>query len=211
VASNLRFSSTGELGKPKDPPRSPSWSGNSYTSAPVLTAFPASSRSLPGEMLAQAVVAGAFLPPGRIIVARENGLRVFSAATALPIADADLLGVDEKYGRCQPFAPEGGAVLAVCVQDEGGEVLDVSGALSRPKLEITFPETGVYIAGPRGRLGFTGRCGPQPPSGTDLGKGTPPPRESLDEDSPSPSATPSAEPPPAPPGLPDLPPADDGG
>jgi hypothetical protein len=247
-ASNLRFSKEGTLDKVRDSPRIAAWMGEARTSAPLLTAFPASSRSLPGEILAQAVVAGALLPPGvtpkgaagppdlatplpgqgSILVARENGLRLLSVATALPIADADLLNVDEKFGRCQAFSQIDAAqpstsatagrasgrpalsVLSLCAQDAAGEVLDVSGALSRPRLEITFPEAGSYVAGPHGRLGFTGRCGPLPPSSADLGAGTPRPGETPEEEPQGPlSASPMQPPPPEEPTSPELPPADD--
>lgn len=245
-APNLRFGKEGDVDKVRDPPRTSAWMSEARTSAPLLTAFPASSRSLPGEILAQAVVAGALLPPGAtpsgatppdlaaplpgqgsILVARENGLRLLSVATALPIADADLLNVDEKFGRCQAFSQLDAArtstaaagrasgrpslsVLALCAQDAAGEVLDVRDALSRPRLEITFPEAGSYVEGPHGRLGFTGRCGPMPPSGVDLGAGTPRPGETPEED-PQGSLTAASisPPPPDEPITPDLPPADD--
>lgn len=240
---SLRLGREGDLEKIRDPPRTATGMAEVHTSAPLLNAFPASSRSLPGEILAHAVVAGAFLPPaprvapaqtqapsdlaspppgqGSLLVARENGLRLLSVATALPIADADLLGVDEKFGRCQAFSwPDAGApaghgsgsppVLALCAQDASGEVLDMSHGLSRPRLEITFPEAGTYVAGPRGRLGFTGRCGPLPPSGADLGPGTPRPQESPEEELPAGSTSaPAPASPPEEPSQPELPPADD--
>ncbi len=166
----------------------------------------ASSRTLPGEILAQAVADGALLPGGRILVARENGVRVLAAETALPLADADLPGLDGRFAHCQaaPVGEQTGALA--CVADSGALVIDLDGALSRPALEATFPEGGGgFIGGPGGRLAYDGRCGPERPASTDLGPGTPKPPELTDEMNP----VPAPGPPPEPAGPPELPPDDD--
>ncbi len=135
--------------------------------------FPTSPRALPDEALARVAVAGAELPGGLWLVAREGGLQIYAAATALPLDDADLLDVDEKLARCQPITAGSSTVLLACAGEGGAEVLSLGGALGRPRLEMTFPEQGLFVSGPRDRLGFVGRCGPAPPSATDLGVGAP--------------------------------------
>jgi hypothetical protein len=169
----------------------------------LLGALPATSRALPGELVAQAVALGAILPGGRMLVAREGGVRVLAASTGLPIDDADLSGVDERFAHCQAIAlgapPH--AALA-CTGDAGALVLDLEASLTRPALEAVFPSPGAgFVAGPRGRLAFDGRCGRTPPGSLDLGPGTAkPPRP--DEDPPDAA-------PPDPPAPGDPPPADD--
>jgi hypothetical protein len=193
----LVLGASGDLAPPADPvpdARAPAFS--------IASLRPASSRALPGEILAHAVAGGALLPGGRILVAREGGARVLALETGLPLDDADLPGVDARVSRCQA-APAGlpAAVLA-CVGEGGAAVLDLEGSLARPALEMTFPAGGGgFAGGPHGRLAYDGRCGPEPPSSTDLGPANKP-AESTDEA----AATPPA---PEPAGPAELPPDDD--
>jgi hypothetical protein len=145
--------------------------------AHLLSDLPTSRRALPEESLARALVAGARLPGDRFLVPREGGLTILAGATALPIDDADLASVDEMLSRCQPIAPGSGAVLLACAGGVGAEVLSLEGPLGHPRLEATFPEQGLFVTGPRSRLGFVGRCGQLPPSSGDLGPATAHPAE----------------------------------
>lgn len=189
------------------PPRAVTTRDAERPEVPRLNGSPSSSRSLAGQGVAYAAFTGALLPrglprtggerapaawppgEGRVLVAREGGMSVIGAATGLPVADGDLLGVNEKFGRCQPFAlPGEETVLAACAQDDGGEVLDLREGIDRARLEVTFPAPGIFIAGPHGRLGFTGPCGPLPARGLDRGPGEARPESAGDEDSPAASA-----------------------
>ena len=145
--------------------------------AHLLSDLPTSRRALPEESLARALVAGARLPGDRFLVPREGGLTILAGATALPIDDADLASVDEKLSRCQPITTGSGAVLLACAGEGGAEVLSLKGPLGHPRLEATFPEQGLFVTGPRDRLGFVGRCGQLPPSSGDLGPATAHPDE----------------------------------
>jgi hypothetical protein len=208
----IRHGSAGALEPPSAaPPR-----GLERSDVRWLNGAPASSRSLAGQGVAHAAFAGALLPrglsraggarapasglpgEGRVLVAREGGMSVIGAATGLPVADVDLVGVNEKFGRCQPIAlPGEETALAVCAQDDGGEVLDLREGIGRARLEVTFPAPGIFIAGPGGRLGFTGPCGPLPARGFDRGPGEPRPDSAGDEDTPTASATVTAPPDPS--------------
>ena len=177
--ASLFFDRQGNLGDlPPSPPRVTALS--SRQSALPLITFPGSSRALPGEAIAHAAALGARLPGDRLLVAREGGLQILAEATALPLDDADLVGVDDKLARCQPITLGSSTVLLACAGELGAEVLSLSGPLDRPRLEATFPERGLFVAGPHDRLGFVGRCGPLPPSSGDLGPGTLPPDETPD-------------------------------
>lgn len=187
--------------------------GDVPTSLPDLAPALGTSRSLPGEALAHALVAGALLrgAPGpcseptdlcpgpsrpRFLVARERGLRLFSADTAQPIDDADLQGLDEKFARCQPWSPEGPLPraahslsaaspeppLLACTGEAGSALLSLPESLARPRLQMTFPDPGRYLAGPHGRFAFAGRCGPQPASPEGLGRALTRPPGSAEED-----------------------------
>ena len=169
----------GNLVETKAPPRTPASPFRLGASTPID--FPRSSRALPSEAIANAAALGARLPGDRLLVAREGGFQILAGATGLPIDDATLLDVDETLSRCQPFSLSSSPVLLACAGERGAEVLSLSGPLGRPRLEATFPERGGFVAGPHDRLGFTGRCGPLPPSPGDLGAATPLPGEMTDD------------------------------
>lgn len=177
----------------------------------LASLFPATSRALPGELVSHAVAYGALLDGGRLLVTRENGVRVLAAETGLPVADADLAGVDERFAHCQAVvmgAPPRPALA--CAGDAGAELLDLDGSLLRPALAATFPGAGGgFIGGPRGRLAFDGPCGPEAPRGGDLGPGTAKPGSEPTDESPQGSAAPPPPVPPAPPTPVELPPDDD--
>ncbi|WP_437806772.1 hypothetical protein [Sorangium sp. So ce1078] len=131
-----------------------------------------SSRGLAPDALALAAATGALLPGGRLLVARDGGLAVLAAATAQPIADAELEGLDPRYARCQPFRA-GDDVLLACAH-EAAQVLRLETTLAAPRLEATFPprdrdpdplatSRGAFVGDDRGRLAFSGRCGSAPP------------------------------------------------
>jgi hypothetical protein len=165
----------GRLAEPTPP--SPPPTSVAARPAHLLSDLPTSARALPEESLARALVAAARLPGDRFLAARDGGLEILAGATALPLDDADLPTVDEKLSRCQPITAGSSAVLLACAGEIGAEVLALTGTLGRPRLEATFPEQGLFVAGPRDRLGFVGRCGPLPPSSSDLGPATPRPEE----------------------------------
>jgi hypothetical protein len=125
------------------------------------------SRTLPSEVLTHAAFAGALLPGDQLLVARDGGLRAIAAHSGRPVADGDLLDVAEPMRRCQP-ARVGSDILLACTHDRGSHVMVIDGALDKPKLEATFPVTSGFVAGPRGRFGFVGRCGAEPPSAADF-------------------------------------------
>ena len=163
--------------------------------APPLLELPSSSRALPSEVIAHAAALGARLPGGRLLVAREGGLRILAEATALPLDDENLADVDAKLARCQPITLGSSQALLACAGEVGAEVLSLSSSLGHPRLEATFPERSLFVAGPHDRLGFVGRCGPLPPRSGDLGPGEVPEALSgaMQPDLPStaPTATPS--------------------
>lgn len=154
------------------PPMTPAVTPGARRAGAPLLAFPESSRALASDSVAHAVVVGAPLPGDRLLVAREGGIQILAGSTALPLDDADLADVDEKLARCQPITLGSTTVLLACAGERGAEVLSLSGSLRSSRLEAAFPEQGLFVAGPRGRLGFTGRCGASPPSPSDLGPGT---------------------------------------
>ncbi len=95
---------------------------------------------------------------------------MLAAATALPIADADLASVDARFSGCQAIPLGSPPAGLACVAETGAAVIDLDGSLVRPALEATFPAGGGgFSGGPRGRLVFDGRCGPDPPTSTNLG------------------------------------------
>ncbi|WP_437566493.1 hypothetical protein [Sorangium sp. So ce542] len=158
-----------------------------------------SSRGLAPEALALAAAAGALLPGGRLLVARDGGLAVLAAATAQPIADAEIEGLDPRYARCQPFRA-GEDILLACAHD-AAHVLRLETTLSAPRLEATFPprgrdpdpiaiSRGAFLGDDRGRLAFAGRCGSAPPGLHDF------------QESPDGAASPDGERSPWPPALP---------
>lgn len=149
---------------------------------------PPSSRSFAPEALAHAAAAGALLPGGRALVGKQRGLALVSTVTGLPLADVELTSIAEHLTRCQPFvaaarstaSPAQGEpdVLLLCSHPRGAHVLRVERDMASPKLEATFPDPGVFIAGEPGRLAFAGRCGRTPPSSADFrAEGAPRPGE----------------------------------
>lgn len=187
----------GELRPVADPSDQASAPSEPRPAAPLLGgAFPATSRALPGELVAHAVAYGALLDGGRLLVTRENGVRLLATETGLPVGDADLAGIDGRFARCQAVlvGAEERAALA-CAGDAGSALIELDGALLRPALSATFPGArGGFLGGPRGRLAFDGRCGPELPRATDLGPGTPKPAEPSDEGPPGSAAPPAPEP-----------------
>jgi hypothetical protein len=199
--ARLVVGADGVLSPARDP--SPSRGGESTDPQPALAGL-ASSRVLPGETLAHGVAYGALVAGGRIVVGHESGVRVLATATGLSIADSDLGGLDARFSRCQAVAAGSPPAVLACVADTGAAVLDLDGPLSRPALEATFPAGGGgFVTGPRDRLAFDGRCGPERPQSTDLGPGTAKPQEPGEEGQAAPP------PPPEPPGPLELPPADE--
>ncbi|XYH93452.1 hypothetical protein ACMHYB_37130 [Sorangium sp. So ce1128] len=131
-----------------------------------------SSRALAPDAVALAAATGALLPGGRLLAARDGGLALLAAATARPIAEAEIANLDPRYARCQPFRA-GEDVLLACAH-EAAHVLRLEAALSAPRLEATFParsrdpdplatSRGAFLGDDRGRLAFAGRCGSAPP------------------------------------------------
>jgi hypothetical protein len=161
--------------------------------APLLDAVvPASSRVLPGEIVAHAIAWGAPLPGGRALVTRENGVRVLSLESGLPVADTDLPAIDERFSRCQATVA-GAAPALACSTATGAAVIALDGALARLSLDATFPgQDAGFVAGPRGRLAFAGRCGPEAPRGSDLGPSTPRLTQENGDSTPPPEASASA-------------------
>ncbi len=196
---DLVLGTEGSLHPAPDPPTTSSALGEARAADPPLPRL-ASSRALPDDILPQAVGYGALLPGSRIVVAREHGVRVLASATGLPIGDADLASVDERFAHCQAVPLGSPPAGLTCVADSGATLLDLDGPLSRPELEATFPPGGGFFGGPRGRLAYDGGCGPEPPASTDLGPGTTTRVDSPDEGSsvPVPAPAPEPAPPPAP-------------
>jgi hypothetical protein len=193
----------GHLGEPPAPP--PVAPSPASAHAHLLSDVPTTSRALPEESLARSLLVAARLPGDRYLVPREGGLSILAGATALPLDDADLADVEPTLARCQPITSGSGAVLLACAGGVGAEVLSLAGPLGRPRLEATFPEQGLFVTGPRDRLGFVGRCGPLPPSSGDLGPAAPRPDEmSYGVQGPSwPASGPPAVAPAIEPSLPD--------
>lgn len=173
TGEDLRVGANGDLRTARDD-RGPALP-EVRTASPLLDAArPSSSRALAAEIVAQAIAWGAPLPGGRALVTRENGARVIAVETGLPVADADLPAIDERFAHCQ--AVSAGAPprpLLLCSGETGAQVIALDGSLTSLGLEATFPyERGGFVVGPRGRLAFDGRCGPDEPRATDLGPGS---------------------------------------
>jgi len=186
----LTLGATGGLSPPRTAAAPP---GEPPTAEPLLDgARPSSSRALPGELLAFAVAGGALLPGGRVVVARDNGVRALAVATMLPIADADLPGIDARFSACEAVSLGSPPAGLACVAEAGAALIDLDGSRSRPTLEATFPAGGRgFYGGPGGRLAFEGRCGPEPPSSTDLGLGSRAPDPTPDEGAVPPAPAPA--------------------
>ncbi|MFT3768696.1 MAG: hypothetical protein QM820_24890 [Minicystis sp.] len=170
-ARGLVLGPRGDLRRPAEPDPPPLEARPA--TPPLDSAFPASSRMLPGEIVAHAVAWGAPLPGGRVLVTRENGVRVLATETGLPVADTDVGAVNERFFRCQAIAvgaPPHPAL--VCSTTQGSAVITLDGSLARLDLDATFPQQDSgFFTGPRGRLAFDGRCGSEVPTGADLGPG----------------------------------------
>jgi hypothetical protein len=176
--TSLVFDRRGVLAEIPDPPDAPA--NPLVARAHPLTDLPTTSRALPDDTLARALLAGVDLPGDRLLVPQEHGLQVLARATLLPLGDATLVDVDDRLSRCQPITAGASAGLLACAGEQGAEVLSLDGAPGRSRLLATFPEQGLFVTGPRDRLGFVGRCGPLPPGSDDLGPATPRP-EDLNE------------------------------
>ncbi len=218
----LRLGPAGDLARLDDPasargrsaPARPEGDAK-YGPAPLedrIAELRATSRSLPSEAIAHAAFAGALLgarvergaphaPDAlaahdglALLVARDGGLRVLGAASARPIADADLLGVGKDVARCQPVRA-GADLLLACAHERGAEVLRLGAALATPSLEATFPRraratqslrpdavaAAVFVGGHGAALGYAGPCGSDPPSRGDFGPGPEAPPSAEDE------------------------------
>lgn len=171
--ASLRLGLTGDLG-PGEAREVPAAEVRTAGLLPEGAA-PASSRALSAEIASAAAALGAPIAGRRVLVTREGGARLLAAGTGLPVGDADLSAIDEKFGRCQAAAA-GASPALLCAGAAGAEVITAGAALTRLALDATFPaEEAIFFAGPGGRLARDGRCGPQPPRATDLGPGTPRP------------------------------------
>lgn len=207
----LVLGSTGDLRPPGEHKPTPRLS-SPHRSA--LQSLPSSSRSLPSSLLERAIAAGVILPSGAILAGRDGGLRLFSIESMMPLADADLTGIEDRFSRCFPLAPppaeaaSTSAILA-CPSEAGAAVMILGDALGEPSLEATFPNAGNFIVGPRGRLAFHGRCGRSPASPLDLGAGRSAPRDDREEDFDPMTGAPRPPPPPPEPTPPELPAQDD--
>ncbi len=145
---------------------------------------PQSRRSLAPELFAQAVTAGALLPGNRVLVARERGLSLLTTITARMIADTDLPTLSEPFRRCQPTLA-GQDILLLCTHNRGSHVLRLDSDMARPKLEATFPTTGIFVGDFAGHLAYTGRCGQSPPSTLDFRQKPPTPPAPADPNDPN--------------------------
>ena len=166
LSSQPQFNSYGRFSRPVSTTVEPLKYGPQPLADRVVE-LQGTSRTLPSEVLTHAAFAGALLPADQLLVARDGGLRAIAAQSGRPVADGDLLDVAEPMRRCQP-ARVGSDILLACTHDRGSHVMVIDGALDRPKLEATFPVTGGFVAGPRDRFGFAGRCGAEPPSAADF-------------------------------------------
>ncbi|MDC3983145.1 hypothetical protein [Polyangium jinanense] len=151
-----------------DPPNDLGWG---MMTSPTEDTLPSSRRLAPPE-LATAVFAGARLPGGRVLVTREQSVRVLALATGQVLDDAPLTNVAEPFAHCQPI-PRGADVLLACTHSHGAHVLALQDDPSAPRLEATFPEPSTFIAGQGPRFAFTGRCGALVPTAADF-RGAPP-------------------------------------
>ncbi|WP_437989476.1 hypothetical protein [Sorangium sp. So ce145] len=168
----LHVSAAGLVPAAPSPPRAGPSASLSLPPARDPTLGASSVRALAPAGVALAAATGALLPGGRLLVARDGGLAVFAAATAQPLAEAEIESLDPSYARCQPFR-SGGDVLLACAH-EAAQVLRLETTLSAPRLEATFPPRGrgldpiaspqgAFVGDDRGRLAFIGRCGSVPP------------------------------------------------
>ena len=135
----------------------------------VLAADPATSRAYAAEFVDNAIWTGALLPGGRVIVGRDQGLRMLATATLLPIGDSNLLDVEDRFAHCQPAQLERGDLLLACTNEHGAAVMSLTSTLATPTLEATFPEKANFVVGPKGRFGIGSRCGRWPPARLDFG------------------------------------------
>ncbi|WP_437323097.1 hypothetical protein [Sorangium sp. So ce381] len=170
--ATLHVSAAGLVPAVPAPPRSGPSASLSLPPARDLPLGTTSVRALAPAGVALAAATGALLPGGRLLVARDGGLAVLAAATAQPLAQAEIESLDPSYARCQPFR-SGDDVLLACAH-EAAQVLRLETTLSAPRLEATFPprsrgpdpiasSPGAFVGDDRGRLAFIGRCGSVPP------------------------------------------------
>ncbi|WP_437874603.1 hypothetical protein [Sorangium sp. So ce513] len=172
----LHLTAAGLAPAPPGPPRGRPSPSLYLTPAPDPLRDAPSSRALAPDLVALAAAAGALLPGGRLLVAREGVLSVLSAAAARPIVAAEIASLDPRYARCQPF--RAGEDLLLACAHEAAHVLRLESTLSAPRLEATFPprdrdrdrdpdplatSRGAFFGDDRGRLAFAGRCGSAPP------------------------------------------------
>ncbi|WP_437774702.1 hypothetical protein [Sorangium sp. So ce1097] len=171
-APALHLTAAGLAPAPPPPPRDRPSSSLHLPPAPDPLRDAPSSRALAPDVVALAAATGALLPGGRLLVARDGGLSILSAATARPIVAAEIAALDPRYARCQPFRA-GDDLLLACAH-EAAHVLRLETTLSAPRLEATFPprdsdpdplatSRGAFLGDDRGRLAFAGRCGSAPP------------------------------------------------
>ncbi|WP_438014027.1 hypothetical protein WMF18_24265 [Sorangium sp. So ce315] len=171
-APALHLTASGLVSAPAPPPRGGPSPSLHLPPAPDPLRDAPSSRALAPDLVALAAATGALLPGGRLLVARDGGLSVLSAATARPIVAAEIAGLDPRYARCQPF--RAGEDLLLACAHEAAHVLRLEATLSAPRLEATFPPhdsdpdplaapRGAFLGDDRGRLAFAGRCGSAPP------------------------------------------------
>jgi hypothetical protein len=134
---------------------------------------------------------------------QDDALEVIAWIARQPWCTGRVGGIGQSYyAMAQWLMATFNPPALACIGDTGAAVIDLDGSLSRPALEATFPAGGGgFVGGPRGRLAFDGRCGPEPPSSTDLGPGAARPIDLNEE----PAAAPA---PPEPAGPPELPPDD---
>ena len=183
-----------------DPPNDLGWGMMSSLAEDfVLPSRRVGPYDLPG-----AVLTGARLPGGRVLVTREQSVRVLALTTGQALDDAPLPTVAEPFAHCQPVT-RGADVLLACTHPHGAHVLALPGDPSAPRLEATFPEPGGFIAGLGDRFAFAGRCGSLVPTVADF-RGAPPvnegqprlfgpsePQATTPEDPPEPLDAPPAD------------------
>ncbi|WP_437669665.1 hypothetical protein [Sorangium sp. So ce131] len=168
----LHVTAAGLVPAPPAPPRDAPPASLHLPPAPDPLGDASARRARAPEVVALAAATGALLPGGRVLVARDGDLAVLAAATARPLDEAAIAGLDPRYARCQPFRAGDGVLLA-CAH-EAAQVLRLETTLSAPTLEATFPSRGLdpdplapppaaFLGDDRGRLAFAGPCGSTPP------------------------------------------------